>query len=128
MSNTRVLFNWQPPVLDRSLDERFRGRIAAAGFECIGIVEVRNPGRNQYLDDKAKGWHSDDPSSELLIIMWSNVRPTEVRFANGRLLEGTQDGDVILVDDNEAEHRAPEDQTDRWFIRAYVMDGEGEKL
>lgn len=126
MSNTRVLLNWQPPVLDRSLGERFRGRMAASGFVCIGIVEVRDPGRNQYIE-APKRWHRDDPSSELLIIMWSNVRPTEVRFADGRLLEGTQDGDVILVDDNEVEHRAPEDQTDRWFIRAYVMDGKGEK-
>lgn len=127
MSNTRVLFNWQPPVLDRSLDERFRERMAAAGLECLGLIEVRDPGRNQYIETP-KRWHRDDSSSELLIAMWSNVRPTEVKFADGRLLEGAEDGDVILVDNNEVEHRAPEDQTDRWFIRAYVMDGKGEKL
>lgn len=120
MSNTRILFNWQPSILDRSLAERFRERMAAAGFECLGLVEVRDPGRNQYVE-ASKTWHREASSSKFLIAVWSNVRPTEVRFADGRLLEGAQDGDIILVDNNEVEHRAPADQTDRWFIRTSVV-------
>lgn len=92
-----------------------------AGFECLGLIEVRNPLLNSYYTDHARGWHTDTRGSGFMRAMWSNVRPTEVRFTDGRLL-GAQDGDVILIDNSEVEHRAPEDQQDRWFIRTSVAE------
>lgn len=118
---TRVLFNWKPRVLDHSLKERFRRRMAAAGFVGLDcLIEVRSPEYN--ARNTPTYWHKDAesyPNQKLAV--WSNTRPTEIRFANGDLLQA-RDGDVILIDNDEVMHRAPDNQADRWFIRTAVVE------
>ena len=119
-SKTRVLFNWRPRSLDHSLGDRLRRRLIRAGFATHPYtVEVRDPEVNKQQNAAAQGWHQDSVGSRLMLVMWSNVRPTEIRFADDTLLK-SRDGDVLLVDNDEAWHRSPDDQRDRWFLRTLV--------
>lgn len=105
--------------MDYSLDERFRRRIWREGWCTHPLtLQVLSPERNAEKLPETKDWHHDDAGyrSGFRFIVWSNTRPTEVRFADGTLLE-TKDGDVILIDNDEVEHRAPADQAGRWFVR-----------
>lgn len=114
---TRVLFNWRPRILDLSLKDRFQRRMATAGLR-LDLMEIRHP---RYSARNAPTyWHKDaEPYPHQRLAVWSNIRSTAIRFPDGDLLQ-TQDGDVILIDNDEVEHRAPEDHTGRWFIRASV--------
>lgn len=119
---TRVIFNWKPRILDHSLSIRLRRRLIRAGLTTHPyIVEVRDPEINQQQNARAQGWHQDAVGSHLMLVMWSNVRPTEIRFNDGTLLQ-VRDGDVVLVDNDEVWHRAPENQVDRWFCRTLVAE------
>lgn len=120
VSKTRVLFNWKPRVLDYSLKGRFRRRMAAAGFASLDcLIEVRDP--EYAAQNTPTYWHQDAAGSRMMIAVWANVRPTEFRFADGSLLQA-RDGDVILFDNDEVMHKAPDDQTGRWFIRTSVAE------
>ena len=119
---TRVLFNWKPRVLDHTLGERLRRRLHRAGFATHRFcVEVRDPEVNKQQNAAAQGWHQDAIGSRLMLVMWANVRPTEVRFLDDSLLE-VHDNDVLLVDNDEVWHRAPDDQAGRWFLRTLVAE------
>ena len=119
---TCVLFNWKPRKLDHSLGERLRKRLIRAGLATHKFcVEVRDPEVNQQQNARAQGWHQDAVGSRLMLVMWSNIRPTEVRYLDGSRLQ-LRDGDVLLVNNDEVWHRAPEDQADRWFLRTLVAE------
>lgn len=94
--------------------------MAQAGFASLDcLIEVRDPEYN--ARNTPTYWHRDAAGSRMMIAIWANVRPTEIRFADGSLLQ-TRDGDVILFDNDEVEHRAPDDQTGRWFVRTSVAE------
>jgi len=120
--NTRVLFNWKPRSLDHTLDQRLRSRFMKEGWYTLpSLMRLRNPALNKCIFEEALVWHQDEPAEvPLQFIVWSNVRPTEIRFPDGSSLE-TKDGDVILIDNQEVEHRAPANQTDRWFVRTGLV-------
>lgn len=119
---TRVLFNWKPRVLDHTLGTRLRRRLIRAGLATHPfVVEVRDPEVNAQQNARAQGWHQDAVGSRLMLVMWSNVRPTEIRFIGGGFLR-CREGDVVLVNNDEVWHRAPEDQADRWFLRTLVAE------
>jgi hypothetical protein len=73
---------------------------------------------------ETKEWHKDDSGygvpASIQFIVWSNAQPTEIRLPDGSLLE-TKDGDVILIDNVEVEHRAPAAQINRWFVRTGLV-------
>lgn len=130
---TRVLFNWKPREM-YDLDAKFRRRIARAGW-CTHpqTVQVRCPsitgfGTATALAEKAGeafgiyDWHHDEGNPRHKFIVWSNTMPTQVRFPDGSLLP-VRDGDVILIDNDEVEHRGPRPQPDvkRWFVRTGLV-------
>lgn len=119
---TRVVFNWRPRKLDHTLGERLRRRLIRVGLVAHPYtVEVRDPDVNKQQNAVAQGWHRDSVGSRLMLVMWSNIRPTEVQFLDRSLLQ-LRDGDVLLVDNDEVWHRAPEDQSGRWFLRTLVAE------
>lgn len=120
---TRVLFNWKPRELDHDIGIRLRRRLMKAGlYTHPYVVEVRSPDTNAQQDAGGQGWHRDATAPNTHLIMWSNIRPTLVRFKDGSLLEA-KDGDVLLVDNDEVTHCAPEDQSNRWFLRTLIYQG-----
>lgn len=120
MSKTRILFNWKPHQLQDvySLKEQFQELMTTKGFTVWGL-EVRDPARNIALAYNNTGPHHDLPGAPFLVL-WSNIRPTQVRLADGELLQGVQDGDVVLVDNFIDTHCRPANQQDRWFIRGFI--------
>lgn len=113
MSATRILCNWQPTALDHTLAQQFERHLATLGI-TIFYTEVRNPARNAVLSDIAFTWHQD-PGGALLLVLWANIRPVEVRLADSSL-PTTFPGDIVLVDNRVDKHRAPADQTGRWTV------------
>src|ERR1041385_7279760 len=114
---TRVLFNWKPRSLDGSLSDRLRSRLLRAGwYTHILCMEIRRPfaDSESVIASEVYEWHKDQGAPSVQFIVWSNIRPTEVRFADGSLLPA-KDGDVILIDNAEVEHRAPANSDQRWF-------------
>jgi len=94
---------------------------------CHGIaltdeqVNVRPP-RRLTREDKTKQWHQDDnqsgelPTEGLLLILWSNKNPTLVRDrVSKQHLEGATGGDVLLIPNDDYEHRMPEGGNKRWL-------------
>ncbi len=69
-------------------------------------------------------WHRDglpDPTdregvpSVRYLILWSNQTPTELRGADGRLIE-SRPCDVMLIDNHRVWHRSPPAEEGRWFV------------
>lgn len=121
MSQTRVLFNWQPRRLGHDLGQRFRQRLMKAGWYTLPqLVNVRWPEINAGLMSEIKQWHHDEGALRIVFAVWSNIHPTEIRFPDGSLLP-TRQGDVILIHNDEVEHRAPENQDGRWFVRTGLI-------
>lgn len=119
---TRVLFRWKPRTLDYLLGWRLHRRLCRAGLASHQFtVEVRDPEVNKQQNAAAQGWHKDVVEPGLLVVMWSNIHPTEIRFADSTPLRA-RPCDVLLVDNDEVWHRAPEDQTGRWFLRTLVTE------
>lgn len=85
-----------------------------AGFTNM-IIKLRDPRANGRHN--ADFWHRDSGGSPITLVLWSNIRPTQVRFTDGSLLKARA-GDVMLIDNVEVQHRAPSNQRGRWFIRA----------
>lgn len=122
-SNTRVLFNWKPRNLSYGIGQRLRRRLAKAGWYTLSpVVVVRWPELNAepYVYDMVTEWHKDEGVNNFVFAVWSNIRPTEVRFPDGSLLP-TRDGDVILIYNSEVEHRAPADPSGRWFVKTGLL-------
>lgn len=128
--NTRILTNWQPSKLDRETVRREFRRLLKKVLPSVKVSmtthpggDVREPPRHRERNT-ADDWHKDCGGVDLLITIWTNIKPTEVRFSDGSLLEA-KDGDVILIDNLEVEHRTPEGSLEgRWFARARVAKGE----
>src|SRR5438045_2672665 len=98
---TRVLTNWQPSRMDgKTIALEFQVLLGTFGF-LTAIPEVRISPPDDEID-----WHQDNDGMPLLLAVWSNRCPTEVRFKNNRRLEA-RDRDVILIDNEQTFHRMP---------------------
>jgi hypothetical protein len=128
---TKILTNWQPSTLDRETIRReFRELVAGELSVSLDSVNMTRHEQGDVREPKWQvpmGWHRDEGINhqvDMSVVIWSNIKPTEVRFPDGSLLEA-RDGDVILIDNLECEHRTPEgDLSGRWFARARVAKGE----
>lgn len=131
MANTRVLANWQPSVLDEdAINNELRELLALHGINSASAMtrdaRYHHALKNRPYSDEVSGltsWHTDNDNADCWIAVWSNILPTEVRFADGSLLE-TRNGDVILIKNREVQHRMPEAAagSDRGFTRAQIYD------
>ena len=130
--NAQILCNWQPSHLDAATIKReFLQLCAARGVRLCGdSLEVRGPSdhaeaRWRQYSDPAFDWHKDeggalDRLTDRIVVMWSNVLPTEVAAGYERLK--ARDGDVLLVDNLTTRHRVPKgvEHANRWFVRGHV--------
>lgn len=137
LGSTRVLANWQPSELTREtirvefteFAQKLIRKLAKKPTKTKPYVWVRSPEQNVY-----QGLHHDCYGHAQYLLMWSNILPTLVRFGGkhdkhcnpraGDWLK-TRKGDVILLNNREAEHDAPASvQTmifqNRWFARIYI--------
>jgi hypothetical protein len=101
--------------------------LAAQGFAVTGEQVNIRPPRRLTKEDKTKKWHQDDnqdherPTKGLLLILWSNKTPTLVRDrATKQPFEGAVNGDVLLIPNDDCEHRMPEDGHKRWLAIGLV--------
>ena len=91
-------------------------------------VNVRPP-RRLTKEDKTKKWHQDDnqngdqPTEGLLLILWSNKNPTLVRDRTTKQrFEGAVDGDVLLIPNDDCDHRMPEGGNRRWLAIGLIPE------
>lgn len=123
---TRVLTNWQPSRLDEKTIQLELRVLLGTLLLNAGIPMVRSPKEHEELGDLQEiGWHKDNQGKDCMLVVWSNLKPTEVRFKNRRRLRA-RDGDVILLQNGAVEHRTPADAIDgrRWFARTIVTNFE----
>src|SRR5687768_18071772 len=89
-------------------------------------INVRPP-RRLTKEDKTKKWHQDDnesggePTKGLLLILWSNKNSTLVRSRNTReLFPPAADGDVLLIPNDDCDHKMPEGGNRRWLAIGFA--------
>ena len=124
----KVLCNWQPRVLSRAvIAQEFREILKHHGLKLTDTgVNVRPP-RRLTKEDKTKKWHQDDnqngqtPTKGLLLILWSNKNSTLVRDRKTKAhFERAADGDVLLIPNDDCDHRMPEGGNKRWLAIALL--------
>lgn len=124
MQGARVIANWQPSALDSlTIQVEMIAMLASKGFIALGIPEVCRPERSG-----SQNWHQDNDGQSALLAVWSNIKPTQVRTKDKSVqCLIAHDGDVILIQNNEAFHRAPPGVSktdDRWFARTWIKTTE----
>ena len=84
--------------------------------------DIRKPG-SYTTDADVRKWHQDgdgrnNKRRRFWLVMWSNVKPTELRLKRSKRIFEVAPGHVVLVRNDLVEHRSPtETHEGRWFIR-----------
>lgn len=123
---TQVLCQWHPSRLDKpTIFREFRELLESYGFviKRRADVSVRDERDQRVLierNDRSLRWHDDGNLSGRLFAVWSNVFPTETSPPIHAC-----DGDVILIDNLNSEHRMTSNLNNikgRWFARCANLE------
>jgi hypothetical protein len=130
---TRVIGNWQPLKLN---DASIYYGLMAEVRKTTGKTEflhyqIRSPkyylGVNPNYYSHLYEFHQDALGNrkELILVVWSNLLPTEV-VTDNKLLE-TRAGDIVLINNLTSFHRAPNclkesNGLGRWMARFIVAN------
>ena len=118
---TRVIGNWKPRKFTK---EHISKQFPLVLKRLLGsykgsYISVRVPSIEREHTQAVDQFHQDGVT-DCYFAVWSNVHPTEVKFKNGSRLVA-KEGDIILINNLEVEHRRPIVTKPRWFARMFEI-------
>jgi hypothetical protein len=135
---TRILGNWKPKNIKdlEDLGKRFQKKLKKLGLKAPAVwrMTLRDPSFNRDVangfDPLGVEFHKDDDDAQIMLLMWSNILPTEVISDKTGKPFQVKDGDILLLNNSAESHRAQpraitETPIERWFIRIHGKHLEG---
>lgn len=128
---SRILTNWQPSRYDdlviaiefrELIQNLFSIEVGSENSSKKHHLSTYHYNHNIYSETDAYGanaWHQDYIGAlTSFLIVWSHRVPVEVRYIFDKKQElKATDGDVLLLNNLEVEHRSPSTEKDRWLAR-----------